>query len=118
MLLFDNSGGPVIVNELVDFDNLQVSGFDPDNVLITVNYTAPINGIYIFEVTGETTFDVPMSLIQGADISLIARSIVGFDTFYMGSFIYQLTAGETVQLRIDNAPTNAIVNFVFYGYKL
>jgi len=104
-------------NELLDLSTPQ---FDVSGVLSGNDFTAQVDGIYVFYVTGTTTDNVPMSIIEDGTPAPVVRSS-GFtilDINYNGTYMFQLTAGQTIQLRIDSAADGDNVTGSFFGYKL
>jgi hypothetical protein len=97
--------------------------FDSFNVLSGNSFTATENGTYVFMIDG-----VYNAGISGGQISLlynaVKRSIPIILPFgstiprYNATFMFQLTAGQTVKIIGDNILTGASFSGFFYGYKL
>jgi hypothetical protein len=100
-----------------------VEEFDSFNVLSGNAFTASENGTYVFMIDG-----VYNAAISGGQISLLYNSIkrsipivLPFGSTiprYNATFMFQLTAGQTVKIIGDNILTGASFAGYFYGYKL
>ncbi len=111
------AGGGGANNELID---LSSPVFDNSNVLSGSSFTAPVDGVYIFHVSANSGSDMPMSVIANGVPEAVNRAS-GFAPFlanYNGAKVYNLTAGQTVQLRVDSGIAGANVTGSFFGYRL
>ncbi len=100
-----------------------VEEFDSFNVLASNAFTASENGTYVFMIDG-----VYNAAVSGGQISLLYNSvkrsipiILPFGSTvprYNATFMFQLTAGQTVKIIGDNVLSGASFAGFFYGYKL
>ncbi len=115
----NTSAVPVNDQEMV----FTVEEFDNFNVLAANAFTASENGTYVFMIDG-----VYNAAISGGQISLLYNSvkrsipiILPFGSTvprYNATFMFQLTAGQTVKIISDNVLSGASFAGFFYGYKL
>ena len=115
----NSSGLPVNDQEMV----FTVEEFDSFNVLSANSFTASQSGTYVFMVDGVSNISS-----SGAQISLlyngVKRSIPIVLPFgvtiprYNATFMFQLTAGQTVKIIGDNISSGASFAGFFFGYKL
>jgi hypothetical protein len=92
--------------------------FDAFGVVNTANFTAPSNGTYIFFVDGGIS-----TLLGGPAVSLLYNGTkypvaIGSNSRYNSTFMFQLTAGQTVSLVGDGLGVGASLTGSFFGYKL
>jgi hypothetical protein len=117
---FTNTSGVAVNDQEMVFT---VEDFDSFNVLATNAFTATENGTYVFMIDG-----VYNAAISGGQISLLYNSvkrsipiILPFGSTvprYNATFMFQLTAGQTVKIIGDNVLSGASFAGYFYGYKL
>ena len=117
---YTNSSGSSVNDQEMVFT---VEEFDSFNVLAGNSFTASENGTYVFMVDGVSNISS-----SGAQISLlyngVKRSIPIVLPFgvtiprYNATFMFQLTAGQTVKIIGDNISSGASFAGFFFGYKL
>jgi hypothetical protein len=117
---FTNSSGSTVNDQEMIFTTEE---FDSFNVLASNAFTAAENGTYVFMVDG-----VYNTSSAGGQISLLYNSIkrpisivVPFGSTvprYNATFMFQLTAGQTVKIIGDSVLNGASFTGTFFGYKL
>ncbi len=116
---FVNSGGVPLSDQTMPF----TSDFDDFGVLNATSFTAVETGTYIFFVEGFYN-----TLISGGSLNLLLNTIKYPVTIvlpfgatqprFSGTFMFKLTAGQTVRLIGDNVAPGAQFNGKFFGNKL
>jgi len=93
--------------------------FDSFGVLGSTNFTAAVAGTYIFVLDGSVNNILPAPTINlsynGTKYPVTISSVNGR---YNSTFMFQLTAGQTVSVVGDGVLTSYTINGSFYGYKL
>ncbi|MBK5279646.1 MAG: hypothetical protein JJE09_12360, partial [Bacteroidia bacterium] len=97
--------------------------FDDFNILGGNSFTASENGTYVFMVEGSY-----FASLSGGQLSLLYNSmkysvalVVPWGAAmpkFNATFMFKLTAGQTVRLIGDNVPINGQFTGSFFGYKL
>ncbi|HZY80835.1 MAG TPA: hypothetical protein VFE50_15030 [Cyclobacteriaceae bacterium] len=95
---------------------LSTEAFDDFNVVNTTNFTAAVAGTYVFMVDGSITG-------VGGSISVLYNGTkyplaIGSNNRYNSSFMFRLTAGQTVSLVADGLGIGTNIAGSFFGYKL
>jgi len=115
--------GPIGAPTLVNFDN-HIVQINVSGVISGTDFTAPVDGIYLFFVTGTSDDDIPISILKNGSASEVATvlRLVPFDAFspvpYSGIFMFAMLAGEKVQIRVESAAASENVQGSFFGNRL
>jgi len=117
---YENLSGGVLNDQAMPFVS---EDFDDFNVLGPVSFVAAEDGTYVFVVEGYYN-----TLTAGGSLSLFYNSVkfpitivMPFTTIqprFSGTFMFKLTAGQSVSLVGDNIPASARFNGKFFGFKL
>jgi hypothetical protein len=117
---YNNTSGATTNDQTLPFTTEE---FDDFSVLASNTFTATQNGTYVFMVDG--TYQAAISggqlslLYNAAKYSIaIVQPWGSAITRYNATFMFKLTAGQTVSLVADNVISGAQFNGTFFGYKL
>ncbi len=116
---YSNTSGSTVNDQQLPFTTEE---FDDFNILSGSSFTASVNGTYVFTIDGSyfATSAGQLSLLYNS----IKYSIAIVQPFgstslrYNATFMFKLTAGQTVRLVGDNIPINGQFAGSFFGYKL
>lgn len=117
---YNNTSGGVTNDQTLTFTT---EDFDDFNVLASNTFTASQTGTYVVTVDGShvpvVQFSVLSVLVNGVKhpVSIFTSSSpVGYR--YNSTFIFKLTAGQTISLVSDNNQPTSQFSGNFFGYKL
>ncbi|HPI81162.1 MAG TPA: hypothetical protein PLM35_11560, partial [Cyclobacteriaceae bacterium] len=117
---YENLSGGVLNDQAMPFVS---EDFDDFNVLGPVSFVAAEDGTYVFVVEGSyntTVINGSLSLLYNS-VKFPITIVMPFTTIqprFSGTFMFKLTAGQSVSLVGDNIPASARFNGKFFGFKL
>ena len=98
--------------------DLSVFDFDQGGLISSNIITLTEDGVYIFIVKGSSSFSGSTAnlfiSINGVDIPVYQPNNFTF----RDTFLFNLSAGETIQLKATNTLSSDIFSLEFFGYKL
>jgi hypothetical protein len=95
---------------------LSAEAFDDFNVVGSANFTAAVAGTYVFMVDGSiSSIGGSLSLLYNGTKYPLA---IGSNNRYNSSFMFRLTAGQTVSIVADGLGIGTNIAGTFFGYKL